>query len=93
MSVLFTVLPAGGDSDVSFVCKVIGSTLVYWSYPQDRINAQVMFRFALAQVECALGNCGRSFPSLSLLAGTAVETQSLTETLIRGSHLKSCLPF
>ena len=65
---------------------------MYWPYPQDRINAQVMFGFASAQVECARGNCGRSIPSLSLLAGTALETQPLTETLIRVSHLKSCLP-
>ena len=49
---------------------------MYWSYPQDRINAQVKFRFALAQVECALGNCERSIPSLSLLAGTVVAVKA-----------------
>ena len=27
-------------------------SLVYLSYPQDRINTHVIYRFALAQVEC-----------------------------------------
>ena len=29
---------------------LIDRSLVYESYPQDRINAQVIYRFALAQV-------------------------------------------
>ena len=31
---------------------IIDRSLVYQSYPQDRINTQVIYRFALAQVKC-----------------------------------------
>ena len=33
---------------------IIDISLVYLSYPQDRINTQVIYRFALAQVECTM---------------------------------------
>ena len=52
-----TVLPTKSDSDVIFCLQsyqelIIDISLVYYSYPQDRINTQVIYRFALAQVEC-----------------------------------------
>ena len=51
-----TVVPAKSDSDVMFCLQSnqglrIDRSLVYKSYPQDRINTQVIYRFALAQVE------------------------------------------
>ena len=51
------VLPAKSDSDVMFCLQsyqglIINRSLVYESYLQDRINTQVTYRFALAQVEC-----------------------------------------
>ena len=51
-----TALPAKSDSDVMFCLQSyqglkIDRSLVYLSYPQDRINAQVIYRFVLAQVE------------------------------------------
>ena len=53
----FTVLPAKSDSDIMFCLQSyqglrIDRSLVYQSYPQDRINTQVIYRFVLAQVEC-----------------------------------------
>ena len=49
---------------------------MYWSYPQDRINTQVIYRFALAQMECKvsvlLNNWKQNITSLSLLVGTTV---------------------
>ena len=52
-----TVKPAKSDRDVMFCLQNyqglrIDISLVYQSYPQDRINTQVIYRFALAQVEC-----------------------------------------
>ena len=52
-----TVLPAKSDSDVKFCLQSyqglsIDRSLVYLSYPEDRINTQEIYRFALAQVEC-----------------------------------------
>ena len=51
-------------------------SLVYLSYPVDRINTQVIYRFALAQVKSTisvlLSNCKSSITSLSLLVGTTV---------------------
>ena len=51
-----TVLPVKSDSDVMLCLQnqglIIDRSLVYLSYPQDMINAQVIYRFALAQVEC-----------------------------------------
>ena len=49
-----TVLPAKSDSDFMFCLPsyhglIIDRTLVY---PQDRINTQVIYQFALAQMEC-----------------------------------------
>ena len=49
-----TVLPAKSDSDHMFCLQsyqglIINRSLVY---PQDRINTQVVYRFALAQEEC-----------------------------------------
>ena len=54
---LTTVLPAKSDSDVMFCLQSyqglrIDRSLVYQSYPQDRINTQMIYQFALAQVEC-----------------------------------------
>ena len=51
-----TVLPAKSDSHFMFCLQsyqglIIDVSLVYESYPQDRINTQVIFRFALAQVK------------------------------------------
>ena len=53
-----TVLPAKSDSDVMFCLQsyqglIIDRSLVYWSYPQDRINTHVIYRFSLAQVVCS----------------------------------------
>ena len=50
-------MPAKSDSDVIFCLQIyqrlrIDRSLVYQSYPQDKINTQVIYRFALAQVEC-----------------------------------------
>ena len=52
-----TIVPTKSDSDVMFCLQSyqgirIDRSLVYQSYPQDRINTQVIYRFALAQVEC-----------------------------------------
>ena len=46
-----TVLPAKDDSDIMFCLQSykglrIDRSLVYSSYPQDRINTQVIYRFA-----------------------------------------------
>ena len=50
-----TVLPAKSEGEVMFCLQSyqglrIDRSLVYKSYPQDRINTQVIYRFALAQV-------------------------------------------
>ena len=54
-----TVLPA--KSDIYFMFRlqsyqglIVDISLVYLSHPQDRINAQVIYRFELAQVKCTL---------------------------------------
>ena len=52
-----TVLPARSDSDVMFCLQSdqglrIDRSLVYSSSPQDRINTQVIYQFALAQEVC-----------------------------------------
>ena len=52
-----TVLPANSDSDFmlclqSYQGLIIDRSLVYLSYPEDRINKQVIYRIALAQVKC-----------------------------------------
>ena len=52
-----TVLPAKSDSDVMFCLQIyqgliIDRSRVYLSYPADRINTLVIYRFTLAQVEC-----------------------------------------
>ena len=67
------VLPVKSDSDVMFCLQSylglrIDRFLLYNSYPQDRINTQVIYRFALAQVN----NCKQNITLLSLLVGTAV---------------------
>ena len=51
-----TVVPGKSDSDVRFCLHSyqrlrIDRSLVYLSYPADRINTQVSYRFALAKVE------------------------------------------
>ena len=52
-----TMLPAKSDSDFMFCLqcyqgRIIDRSLVYKSYPQDRINTQVIYRFVLAHVKC-----------------------------------------
>ena len=52
-----TVLPAKSDSDFKFCLQnyqglIIERLRVYLSYPPDRINTQVIYRFALTQVKC-----------------------------------------
>ena len=49
--------PAKSDSDDMFCLQSykglrIDRSLVYLSYPQDRINTHEISRFALSQVEC-----------------------------------------
>ena len=55
---------------------------MYKSYPEDRINTQVIYRFMLAQVKCIysslISKCKHSITSLSLLVGTTVHAISLT---------------
>ena len=50
----------------------------------DRINAQVIYRFALAQVECTSNNFKQNITSLSLLVGTTIDPRmlSLKKTVI-----------
>ena len=55
-TIIHTVLPANSDSDIMFSLQVnqglkIDRSLVYESYPQDRINTQLIYRFVLAQME------------------------------------------
>ena len=56
---------------------MIDRSLVYSSYPQDRINTQVIYRFALAQVGCTsyclLTNCKQKITSLSVFVGTTID--------------------
>ena len=52
-----TFLQGKSDSDVMFCLQsyqglIIDRSLVYSSNPMDRINSQVIYRFALDQVEC-----------------------------------------
>ena len=52
-----TVLPAKSDNDVMFCLQSyqglrIDRSLVYYSYPQDRIHTQVIYRFVYAQLKC-----------------------------------------
>ena len=52
-----TVQPAKSGSDVMFSLKTyqevtIDRSLLYRSYPQDRINTEVNYRFTLDQVGC-----------------------------------------
>ena len=52
-----TVLPAKSDSDVVFGLQsyqglIIDRSRVYKAYPQDRINIQMIYQFAWAQLEC-----------------------------------------
>ena len=55
---------------------MIDNSLVYYSYPVDRINTQVIYRIVSAQVGCTghilLNNCKHNITSLSLLVGTTV---------------------
>ena len=55
---------------------IIDRSLVCKSYPADRINTQVIYRFALDHVACTnhvlLNNCNQNITSLSLLVGTTV---------------------
>ena len=57
---------------------MIDRSLLYKSYPQDRINTQVIYRFALAQVECTCQcftyNYKQNMMSLSNLASKTVVT-------------------
>ena len=47
-----TVLPAKTVLFTTLSWIIIDRSLVYLSYPQDRINTQVIYRFTLAQVGC-----------------------------------------
>ena len=51
-------------------------SLVYKSYPADRINTQVIYWFTLAHMEYTshvlLNNCKQNITSLSLLVGMTV---------------------
>ena len=54
---LGSVVPTKSDSDKiyclqSYQSHIIDISLMYLSYPQDRINTQVIYRFALAQAKC-----------------------------------------
>ena len=54
---VLTVLPAKSDRDFMFCLQsyqglIIDRSLVYKSYPQDRINTQVIYQFAIAHVKC-----------------------------------------
>ena len=93
ISIACTFVPAQSDSDFMFCLQsyqglIIDRSLVYLSYPQDRINTQVIYRFALAQVNCTrklyISNCKQSITSLSLLAGTTVQCNVL-------SHMKKII--
>ena len=81
-----TVVPTESDSDVMFCLQsyhglIIDRSRVYLSYPEDRINTHVIYRFESDQVECTsyllLGNCKNTITSLSLLVGTTVAPQFL----------------
>ena len=57
MDTCTTVLPAKSDSDVMFCSQsyqgyLTDRSLVYLSYPEDRINMHVIYLFALGQVAC-----------------------------------------
>ena len=76
-----TVLPAKSDSDVMFCLQRypglrIDISLVYSSYPQDRMNTQVIYQFSYikwsVQVNVLLNNCKQNITSLSLLVGKTV---------------------
>ena len=72
-ALLYTVLPAESDSYLVFCLQGyqglrIDRSLVFWSYLQDRINTQVIYWFALAQVMFYL-----STTSLLLLVGKTVD--------------------
>ena len=86
-----TVLPAKSDIDVMFYLQrhqglIIDRSLVYSSYPQDRINIQVIYRFAIAQMECKvnvlLNNCKENIMSLSLLVGKTVVSYNLLPWIV-----------
>ena len=75
-------MSAKSDSDVIFCLQsyqglIIDISLVYQSYPQDRVNTQVIYRFTLAQEKCTryflLNNYKQNMMSLSLLADRTVE--------------------
>ena len=74
-------MPVKSDSDAMFCLQsyqglIIDKSLVYKSYPQDRINTQVIYRFALAQVgySCKglLNKIKQKITSLSLFVGTTI---------------------
>ena len=51
LKLIITVLPARSDSDVMFCLLrnqrlIIDRSLVYQSYPLDRIDTQMIYRFA-----------------------------------------------
>ena len=67
----------------------INRSLVY--YPQDRIDTQVIYQFALALVESTvyivLNNCKQNTTSLSLLVGTTVNLVFRLKCML--AHLSS----
>ena len=75
-----TVLPANSDSYVMFVNKVIRDLYaIDHLCINHRINTQVVYRLALAQVVCThklkfyLYDCKQNITSLLLLVGTTVK--------------------
>ena len=56
MQPVYTVKLPKSDSDIMFCLQsyrglIIDRPLVYYPYPQDRVNTQVIYRFAFYQVK------------------------------------------
>ena len=75
------VLPAKSDSDImvclqSYQGLIIHRSLVHLSFPQDRINTQMIYQLALAQMEhtiyVLLNNCKQNITPLLLLVDRTV---------------------
>ena len=71
-----TVLPAKSDSGIMFCLQSYYGPII------DRSLAVLIYRFALAQVECTSecltnSNCKENMTSLSLLVGTSVNTDRI----------------
>ena len=56
-------------------------SFVYQSYPQDRINIQVIYRFALAQVKCIGRTSNRTIvPTIVTLFDSNIESRYYSST-------------